>query len=156
MGAAMRTLSPPSTLFVKFVFPALWFALGMVFLVVIKDPLPDQDKTIVSFVIAWLFGFIIMLLGVGMKRVRTDGTFLYVSNYQSEIKVPLSEIADVSESRRIAFPTITVHFRAPTEFGRDISFMTPARFGKPAGTLHPLVDELKQLAQQAALQQSSP
>jgi hypothetical protein len=127
----------------------------MIFLLIIKDPLPGEGNLVARFAVVWIFGFIITLLGAGLKRVRIDDKFIYVSNYQTEIRVPLTEIADVTQTTRVAFPTVTVHFRAPTAFGSEISFMTPARFGVWAGSPHPIVDELKQLARRAAPQPQS-
>lgn len=149
----MRTLSPRGTFFVKFVFPIFWLLLGFVFLWVIRDPLPGDSETAVRFLVTWIFGFAITLLGHDMKRVRMDDTFLYVSDYLTEIKVSIAEITDVTQGSRLGFPWISVHFRTPTEFGSEISFMRPA--GKPT-TPHPLVAELKRLAQRAAAQQSAP
>jgi len=80
----------------------------------------------------------------GLKRVRIDGTRLYVSNYLEEISIPFSDIAKVTEDRWVNIHPVTIHLKNATEFGDRITFMPTSRFF--GWTSHPVVHELKQLA----------
>jgi len=82
----------------------------------------------------------------GLKRVRVDDKFLYVSNYQNEISVPFNLIADVTENRWVRNHPVTIHFHSATEFGDKITFMPKSRMTFRPWSSHPVVAELKQLA----------
>jgi len=86
---------------------------------------------------------------VPLKRLRTDGANLYVSNYLKEIVVPAGLIERVSENRWINIHPVTIHFRGNPEFGRKIVFMPKARFAF-SWTSHPVVGEIGRMAQAAA------
>lgn len=147
--SSVRTLSSRATFFCKVVFPAFWivgggFAASAMYYW--RLPGAQAEEQALQFLFLWL-GVCALCLAVfvGLKRVRLDDRFLYVSNYQAEAKIPLGLIADVEEGNM----KVTIRFRAPTDFGDEISFMPrPRRGGGP----HPVVSELKQLAQAAAKQ----
>ena len=80
---------------------------------------------------------------VPLKRVRTDGRNLYISNYFHEITVPLTAVGDVTENRWINIHPVTIHFRRDTEFGRRITFMPTTRMFS-SWSSHPVVEELHQ------------
>ena len=147
-----RTLSSAQTFWMKFVFPTIWismFGLGTLALFVgalrgpDNSPAPDGMKW--GFLAAWLVGTaFIYWASARLKRVRTDGSALYVSNYLKEIRVPFDGVADVTENRWINIHPVTIHLRAATEFGDRITFMPKIRiFGWRS---HPVVAELRGLA----------
>jgi hypothetical protein len=110
--------SPPTPL--KWVFLAVWLA--------------------ASSFIAWALP--------RMKKVRIDGSSLYVSNYLREIAVPLSEIDRVTENRWLNHHPVTIHLRHDTDFGRTITFMPQVLFFL-FWRSHPIVAELRALAAKA-------
>lgn len=86
-----------------------------------------------------------------IKQVRVDDDNRYVSNYKSEIVVPLGEIENVTEFILSEPRRVTIHLRNDTEFGRKIVFLAPYRafaFLSP----HPIVDELIQMSVRKTLQ----
>ncbi len=147
MAAGKRTLSSRFTVFYKF-FPFVGcFVFGIAAAVVWVDAFkgngdasgPPELKWVVLGV--WAVPSTCLLwFGAGLKKVRRDGEFLYVSNYRREIKVPFSEVVSVTEIIWISPPRVTVHFRAPTEFGQTITFMPRMLV---LWMSHPVVQELR-------------
>ena len=98
------------------------------------------------FLIAWVAATAFIFWNcVRLKKVSVDDDFLYVSNYLKEISIPLSDIYDVTENVWLGAHPVTIHLRAPSEFGDKIVFMPTARFF-PFFSSHPVVSELKDLA----------
>jgi hypothetical protein len=136
----------------KVLFPAVWigvFGYGTLTLWMGTGHLrgggvpPPEMKWI--FLGAWFLGTGLLLWGcVGLKRVRIDSTNLYVSNYLTEIKVPFSNIANVTENQRVNIHPVTIHFRTPTDFGETIKFMPTTRIFAQSSS-HPIVAELQTL-----------
>lgn len=72
---------------------------------------------VVALVIWWTIG--------ALKRIDLDGDELVISNYLTEIRVPLSGVEAIS-GRSVTDPKrYTLTFGEPTEFGRRVSFMPP-------------------------------
>jgi len=147
-----RTLSSAWTFWQKFVFPTLWISmfgfgsLGL-FLGVFHDgddaAPPGWMKWL--FLAVWIIGSIFIGWGCGrLKKVRTDGSAILISNYFKEVRIPLDAVRDVTENRWINIHPVTIHFRHPTPFGDRIVFMPAVRFfgWRP----HPVVSELRELA----------
>jgi len=147
-----RTLSSAQTFLVKFVFPTIWismFGLGTLglFLGVFRDcgdaAPPDWMRW--QFLAIWIVGSAFIWWGCArLKRVRTDGSAIYVSNYFREVRIPLDAIRDVTENRWINIHPVTIHFRHDTPFGGRIVFMPTVRFF--GWRSHPVVSELRELA----------
>lgn len=152
MTTLARTLSSAQTVLMKIIFPVVWiagFGFGTLLLWtgamhgVGGEPPPWAMKW--QFLCIWVAGSAFILWGcAGLKKVRLDGSCLYVSNYRREIKVPLTSIASVTENRWINIHPVTIHFRVPTEFGRKITFMPKVRFFTWGS--HPVVGELRHVA----------
>lgn len=79
------------------------------------------------------------------KKVSVDDSFLYVSNYRKEIKIPLSGIGDVTEIKWVRTRPVTIHLKTDSEFGRKIVF-TPKMNGFRIFADNPIVAELKESA----------
>lgn len=60
-----------------------------------------------------------------LKRLELADDELLVSNYLTEIRVPLSAIESISRPSATNPKRYTVTFAEPTEFGRTFTFMTP-------------------------------
>ncbi|HWZ43614.1 MAG TPA: hypothetical protein VNW97_09050 [Candidatus Saccharimonadales bacterium] len=129
----------------KIVFPIIWisgFTTGTVILFFFAS-----DPNIAF--LRWIFLFITAVGVPGiwwscmrLKRVRMDDRALYVSNYKTEIIVPLSNVAEVTENRWINIHPVTIKFYSETGFGSQIVFMPKAR---PFGLWfsHPVVGEIR-------------
>ena len=142
----MKTLSSGMTFFMKFIFTGGWivgFGFGT-FAVWSSSTSPAELRW--QFAAAWVAGSaLIWWTCARLKRVRVDEQLLYVSNYRDEISVPFGMIADVTENRWINIHPVTVHFRAPTDFGSQITFMPKARMFAMFSS-DPAVEELRRLA----------
>ena len=145
----MTTLSSKQTFLMKFVFPALWFgAFGLGAGLVLSHPetAPVPPMVLGLYLAACCVGSVLIYLyNVPLKRVRVDGATLYVSNYRKEIAVPASSIEKVTENRWINIHPVTLHLRAPGEFGSSLIFMPTLRWWANWEP-HPVVKELEALA----------
>jgi hypothetical protein len=149
-GKALTTLSSRLTFLYKAVFPIVWicgFGLGTIAMWM-SSASPVTQKW--GFAVAWYLGtFFICRICVPLKRLRTDDRNLYVSNYLKEITVPASLVDSVTENRLINIHPVSIHLRSDTDLGSKIVFMPKARFTF-TWMSHPVVDEIKRLAQTAA------
>jgi hypothetical protein len=148
-AALPRIISSRQTPFAKFAW-MLWTAgfgggtLGLWIGSVGANPPPAPMKWI--FLAMWVLGTALFLwLLAPLKKVRIDGTSLYVSNYRREITVPLSEIESVSENWWMNHHPVTIHLRHETPFGRRITFIPQFRL-QLFWRSHPIVAELRALA----------
>jgi hypothetical protein len=147
-----RTLSSAQTFFMKFVFPTIWISMfGLGTLALFFGAFHGQGDTAPpaamkwQFLAGWIAGSTFILWGCArLKKVRTDGTAIYVSNYLREVRIPFDAVRDVTENRWINIHPVTIHFRHSTPFGDRIVFMPRVRlFGWRS---HPVVSELRELA----------
>jgi hypothetical protein len=139
----------------KCVFPIFWIGFfglatcGMWF-AAFRDrngnPPPDFTKWI--FFVGWLVGtaFILWLCG-RLKRVQVDDEALYVSNYWSEARIPLTEVSHFTQSYMSRPPTVTIHLRSMSAVGQRIVFIPKFRWVL-FGT-HPIIIELQELCDRA-------
>ena len=147
-----RTLSSAETLLMKFVFPPLWIV-GCAFVTATLFFYPGfwhpADSGLPAGLMKWFF-LVATVVGaryvwawyVPIKRVRMDDTMLYISNYSTEIAVPLADVAGVSEKRWLRLHPVTIEFRTETAFGPQIIFMPRLRlFG--FWFSHPVVEEIR-------------
>jgi hypothetical protein len=146
-----RALSSASTIWVKFLLPALWvpgFGIGVVVTWFdgsrLPAPLPDMRFVMLA---AWIGGSaILLLICARLKRVGVDERELLISNYLREIRVPFSAIVDVRQNRWLNMRPITIHFREATAFGDRATFIPKSRIHLRFWREDPAVEELKQLA----------
>jgi hypothetical protein len=134
----------------KFVFPTLWisgFGLGtaLLWFDAFQGGTPDPPQLKYEFLAAWLAGTAFLLwLCIPLKRVSADTSAIHVSNYRREIVIPFELIERVTSMPWISPPTITVHLRAESEFGRRIKFIP--KLDLRIWRAHPAVVELRELA----------
>jgi hypothetical protein len=146
------TLSSRLTFWYKVVFSIVWisgFGAGTIIMWMSTGP-PVAAKW--WFLVLWCLGSVVPCWTcVPLKRIRTDGRNLYVSNYLKEIEiaVPVSLVDRVTENRWINIHPVTIHLRGDTEFGSKIVFMPKGRFAF-SWTSHPVVGEIERMAQTAA------
>jgi len=144
----MRTLSSIFTFPTKYIFPvALLLGIGVAIFhsmhhavpqAVAMQPMPFHILTLIIWMggVGYVFWFAYQL-----KRVRFDGTALYVSNYRQECRIQLADVDHVSERRWMRSRPIRVVLHQPCDFGSDFIFMPTARFSF-GWDEHPIVAEL--------------
>jgi hypothetical protein len=75
--------------------------------------------------------------------VQVDDEALYVSNYRSEIRIPLTDVDHFTESHWSNPSTVTIHLRGLSSVGQRVVFIPKCKFRWwPFGT-HPIVSELQ-------------
>ena len=147
---ALRTLSSRQTALMKFVLPPVWIvAFGAAVLMpwwARTGSAPASIDPRWLFLIIWIAGGLLIWRSCArLKRVQVDGGTLLISDYRTTIRVPATDIDEVSENRWISMHPVTLHLRRPTEFGSEVVFMPKVRvFG--FATSHPVVAELRALA----------
>ena len=160
----MRELSSTRTIIYKCILPGVMLLLGCAILTIcvlwiLNEPLllqylPHMNKPSDKFPqwLSWFLGVTCILASIfGMrqhKRVSLDGSTLVVSNYLTDIHVPVADIGTVKQIIAAKDPNyITVEFTHDTPFGRQITFLPPwkppARWFK--APQYPVVAELQQL-----------
>ena len=90
----------------------------------------------------------IYYFAVRLKRVRIDEQALYISNYLTEVRIPLRDVAEISENRWINIHPVTIEFQRETPFGERIVFMPKVRWFA-FWSSHPIVAELRQAVGQS-------
>jgi len=170
MNAEPRTLSSAQTFVMKFIFPVGWIgALTLFTLTLFLSSGQDGQSAVAN--MKWFF-LLLTIVGpvviwwegcVRVKRVRMDARALYISNYSTEITVPLTNVAEVSENRWLdihfdAFvtpvtiqfqsDTVTIQFHSDTEFGSQVTFMPKTRWFA-SWSSHPVVEEIRLAADRA-------
>ena len=58
-----------------------------------------------------------------LKRVDADETHLFVTNYWHTVRYPWTDVAEISESKRMGKRLVHIHLKAPGRFGQVISFL---------------------------------
>ena len=64
-----------------------------------------------------------------LKRVRCDGTQLWVSNWRREIVIPVGDIVDVEQQKWLSTSPVTLTFASRSDFGESVQYMPPFSFG---------------------------
>ena len=147
-----RELSAKLTILTKIILPGFWMLMmGIITLTLFFGVERSGQPSKFMFVGLWLTGAAFFYFTVmKFQKVSVDADFLYVSNFIKEIKIPLSEIYDVTEIVWLRGHPVTIHLKKPSEFGLKITFMPKSqgfKFFKP----HPVVPELKEMAKAKSL-----
>jgi hypothetical protein len=152
-----RTLSSRTTILWSFVLPTLLivglsFALLMCWLGKIagKDGKPMSVEVLCVFTLMWALTLLGLVRASGfLKRVEVDDDALYVSNYTTEVRIPLSEVTVVCESGGgKSLTRVSIGFANPSAFGKSIEFLP--RLGRCWAGMGPAVRELQALCNQAS------
>ncbi|MBZ5535647.1 MAG: hypothetical protein LAO31_06795 [Acidobacteriia bacterium] len=151
----MRDLSSKWTWFYKFALPALWiggFAAISLSMIIAPNSWGVRDFRELGwvFLAVTVFGTVLFYWScMRLKRVRLRGDVLLISNFETEIEVPLRDVERVSGSLLVNPELMWLRFRRPTEFGTKVVFMPPFRFFH-GFTRHPLVEELQEILNAAS------
>jgi len=156
-----RTLSSRATILFNYVLPTLvigglsyWLLMCWLGKITGHDGRPLSAGKLWVFtlmgalVVGWLVGSLADFKR-GFKRVEVDDDALYVSNYITEVRIPLSEVTAVREhSGSKSLTTVSIGLRSRSAFGKSIEFVPRLRWNW-SGT-DPAVRELKALCNQAS------
>lgn len=143
-----RELSSKQTFLLKIILPIFFGAMFMTAFagIIFSSKKVELLPLIIMLSLIGLFGIFAMYLTLmRYKKVSIDDDFLYVSNYRNEIKIALSNISDVTETKWIRTRPITIYLKNESEFGRKIIF-TPKMNGFRVFADNPIVAELKESA----------
>jgi hypothetical protein len=142
-GSTRYSLSSKSTLFSKFI---LAICIGSLGIGTIRSLLSEPQET--GWFILALFVFIILSWNFfQIKSVEIDSRYLYISNFIKTIRIPFSNIEDVTESSIINYHPVWIRFKKNTEFGKEIVFMPYYHFWASLPFMsHPVVAKLRGLA----------
>lgn len=139
-----RVISSKDTVFYKILLP--------IFCLICAAVLPpavylyDKNNNAVAAVFVFIFSLVssalVFVMTKALKKLSLDDEFLYISNYRTEIMVPLSNIAKILWFGDLR-PTM-IYLKTPSEFGKKINFHP--KITVTTGS-NPIVEELKELAQ---------
>ena len=128
------TLSSRWTPFYKFVIPPLVIGgMGTGAVMAFLHPEPQQmppglrpDQAWILMALAAVIAIAVMWWALGrLMRVELDDDDLIISNYRTEIRVPLANVAKIGGPSRSNPPRYTLTFEEPTDLGRSIAFIPP-------------------------------
>ena len=78
--------------------------------------------------VAVVAGAIVWWTVSSLVRLELDDDELLISNYRTEIRVPLANVASIKGPSNTNPPRYTLTFEEPTEFGPRISFLPPMQW----------------------------
>lgn len=85
---------------------------------------PDQGWIFIA--AAAVIAIAVMWWTLGrLMRVELDDDELIISNYRTEIRVPLANVSRIGGPSRSNPPRYTLTFEEPTDLGRTIAFIPP-------------------------------
>lgn len=127
----MLRLSSNATLFLKLFIPVFWTTIftGLTLVIWFAPetyfggvPLQSLRYAILLVLFGSVGTFLLVLWP--LKRVETDGEFLYVSNYFTTARYNLiDDVEVVRESRFLFLKVCTVELRAKGTFGKNLRFV---------------------------------
>jgi hypothetical protein len=140
------------TFFHKRVFPVIWFGFLLYIVVTGLSVSGDRLTFLIGAVLMAIIGYLIMKnLVFGLAdEVLDAGDALIVRNGGQEERISLSDIKNVSFSRYMNPPHVTLSLRRQTVFGDTIVFCAPV--GLVPGRSSPVIDDLINRADSARRQ----
>lgn len=147
---AMRQLSSSLTFVWKFIIPLLWLTgFGIATVVVFRASedasRPDGTWMHWLFLVAFIVGTVLIFWAVArIKRVSLKRDKLIISNFRTEIDVPLKYVSHFKGSILLSPELIWIKFKRRTDFGESIVFMPPIRF-RSGFTRPPMTAELNEM-----------
>jgi hypothetical protein len=143
---APKLISSQMTFFHKRVFPVIWFGfIGISALVTVSARQTPRGPGLVPLLPLLCMagvGFVLMkkLVFDLVDEVWDEGSSLLIKNKGYEVRVALAEIMNISHTRFVNPPRVTLSLRHSSSLGAEISFLPPMKFIHFARS--PLVDDL--------------
>ena len=124
-GGTRKTVSSSVTFFYKFVLSPLWIGgFGIAALTMLVSGNSGTQRTGCVFAAIWVLLAPIIWVTCGrLKRVKFDGSTLWISNYRTEVSIPVNEVAAITQNNIINLRPVFVTFKRETPWGRKIVFM---------------------------------
>jgi len=154
----IQPISSSLTFFYKWIFSCVWIALfgvGIISMLLARNHFHDRLGSLPPSEIRWQFlafwiigSLFIWWFCIRLKRIRLDDKTLYISNYFKEIRVPLENVAGVSENRWINTHLVTLVFKNKTQYGISVVFMPTVRWISFFSS-HPVVSEIRVAVERA-------
>lgn len=125
-------LSSNWTLLFRLFIPTLWFAFFGTFLIAVLRADKSQTDTSVNYLLYGLIFFVLAFLIIfrytlfRLKRIDTDETHIYVSNYFKSARYLFRDIESITVSKGILFNYGTLNLRGSGIFGDKIIFLASA------------------------------
>lgn len=127
----MQRLSSNLTLFFKIFVPVSWasffglFGLVIFILKPMDEPFLTSTFFRIGYVVAFLafFAFIYFTI-FQLKRVETDNTYMYVTNYFKTIRFPIENVRTMRVTNLGLFKLARLHLQNGGIFGSKIAFLT--------------------------------
>ena len=123
----MKKISSGLTIVNKKIFPAFWFGVLAIFLIVsLVSGAADQDAMFVIVpVIMAIFGYVLMkkLIWPVADEVYDCGDFLLVRNRGEEDRITLADVMNVSASTFTNPPRITLRLANAGKWGTEVVFI---------------------------------
>jgi hypothetical protein len=150
-----RRLSSRTTILWSYVLPILLVVglsgallMGWLGKITGNDGRPLSVEVLCVFTLMWALTVWGLVRSVGvLKRVEVDEDALCVSNYTTEVRIPLSEVTDVRESGGPKGLTrVSIALRNPSVFGQNIEFLP--RLSRCWAGMGPAILELQALCRQ--------
>lgn len=142
----LTRLSSRLTIFHTLVFPPVWigmFGFGTVMIWMGRLELPESSIFRWFFLAAWVAGSAFFLwFARRLSHVWIDGDELLVIRWRHEERIPLSAVAEVSETRMWNPKQIRVRIRAGAASREQVVFMAPMAIQLPLSD-HRVVRELR-------------
>lgn len=142
----MQTLSSSSTFLMKWILPAFWFAgvlvAGIVFL--LTGVAMKQPVALVAPVLMLTLGFFLFrkLIWDLADEVRDGGDYLLVRRGDTEERVALSNVMNVSLSQFTNPRRLTLRLRLPGKFGDEVTFIPASTFSFSPFARNPVAEDL--------------
>ena len=113
-----------------------------------KDGEPLSVEGLCVFTLMWALVMVGLVRTLGfLKRVEVDDDALYISNYTTELRIPLSEVFAVYASGGSQGLTrVSIAFRNPSAFGQSIEFLP--RLSRCWAGMGPAIREVQALCRQ--------
>ena len=152
-----RRLSSRTTILWSYALPILLVVgLSCALLMCWLGKIRDNDgkhlpvEVLCVFTLMWALTVLGLVRSVGfLKRVEADDDALYVSNYTTEVRIPLSQVTEVRESGGAKGLTrVSIALRNPSAFGQSIEFLP--RLSRCWAGMGPAIWELQTLCSQAS------
>jgi hypothetical protein len=144
----MERLSSSLTLLVKFFIPVFWMCFFGAFTVAVW--VTDEDVGPLAFMefrvgltLFFVVGSLVLLFTLlRLKRVETDGKYLYVTNYFRTARYPFALISKVRLTGFSFLPVAFVRLQSAGIFGRRFFFLASRRNWDTLRTAFPEFDAL--------------
>lgn len=126
----MHRLSSNFTLFFKIILPTTYIVFFGLLLgaLLIMDPddtpfLAGLTFKLIFAAVYFLFITLLYFTVIPLKRIDSDGEFLYVSNYFKTYRYKFEDIISIKESNYVLFKTLKFELKAAGSFGKKINII---------------------------------